>query len=192
MLLYAKRKNYYSVSTPFVKGRDGRYWFGTYGAAIGYDGISFSIIDGERLGLNEETGYLHIRSIFEDSSGRLWIGNNGIGVLLMDGDSITNFSKDNGLISDGSLRTGGYRSPEGSLEHVFSIGEDGNGNMWFGDRDTGAWKFDGDSFTNYTTSDGLTTNHIWQIYQSKSGKMWFAMGDGSVCVFNGGSFERKF
>ena len=74
-------------------------WFGTYGAVIGYEGASlptgqarFTIIDNKSLGLNEETGYLHVRSIYEDSKGDLWIGNNGIGVLRYDGDTTINFS----------------------------------------------------------------------------------------------------
>lgn len=183
---------HYSVSTPFVKGKNGRYWFGTYGAVVGYDGISFMVFDDERLGLNDATGHLHVRSIFEDSKGILWIGNNGIGVLRYDGDTTVNFSELHGLVPEYSLRIGGYRSPAGSLEHVFSIGEDTNGNMWFGDRDTGAWRYDGKSLKNYTTKDGLTTTHIWQIYKSKTGELWFAMGDGSVCRFNGKSFDRIF
>lgn len=184
--------SYYSVSTPFVKGKSNMFWFGTYGAVLGFDGSSFTTIDNKSLGLNKETGYLHIRSIYEDSKGNLWIGNNGIGVLHYDGDSTINFSALHGLISDNSQRRGGYRSTAGSLEHVFSIGEDRYGNIWFGDRDTGAWRYDGESLRNYTPKDGLTTTHIWQIYDTKMGELWFAMDDGSVCKFNGETFERIF
>lgn len=197
---------FYSVSTPFVKGKNGMVWFGTYGGVIGYDGTSlpnalmrnwqdqtaFTIINNKSLGLTEERGYLHVRSIFEDSKGKLWIGNNGIGVLLYDGDTIINFTERQGLMSENSGRSGGFRSPPGSLEHVFSIGEDRNGNMWFGDRDTGAWRYDGKSMKNYTAKDGLTSMHIWQIYNTKEGELWFAMGDGNVLKFNGESFDRVF
>lgn len=181
----------YSVSTPFSKGK-GRVWFGTYVAVFGYNGESFTIIDNQSLGLNETTGYLHIRSIFEDSKERLWMGNNGIGVLLYDGIKTINFSEMQGLISKNSLRSGGFRSPAKSLEHVFAIGEDRNGNIWFGDRDTGAWKYDGQSMKNYTSADGLTTSHIWQIYNTPKDELWFAMDDGNVLKFNGTSFEVVF
>ncbi|MEL6835135.1 MAG: two-component regulator propeller domain-containing protein [Bacteroidota bacterium] len=184
--------SHYSVSTSFVRGKNGRVWFGTYGAVIGYDGTSFTIIDDQKLGLNEETGYLHVRSIFEDSQGRLWVGNNGIGVWLHTDDRTIHFSEENNLISEGSLRHGGYRSPPGSLEHVFAIGEDPEGNIWFGDRDTGVWRYDGITFTNFTEADGLTSKHIWQIYTTKAGELWLAMGDGSVCKFNGTAFEKIF
>ncbi len=182
----------YSVSTPFAKGKNGRVWLGTYGAVIGYDGSSFTIINNENFGLIGEIGNLHIRSIYEDSKGNLWIGNNGIGVLLYDGNATINFSELQGLISENSKRSGGYRSPPNSLEHVFSIGEDRDGNMWFGDRDTGAWRYDGQSMKNFTKKDGLTTTHIWQIYNTKKGKLWFAMGDGNVLEFNGESFDSVF
>ena len=196
---------FYSVSTPFVKGKNGMVWFGTYGGVIGYDGTSlpnalmrnwqdqtaFTIINNKSLGLNQEAG-LHIRSIFEDSKGNLWIGNNGIGVLRYDGDTIINFTELQGLMSENSGRSGGFRSPPGSLEHVFSIGEDLNGNMWFGDRDTGAWRYDGKTMKNYTAKDGLTSTHIWQIYNTKEGELWFAMGDGNVLKFDEESFDRVF
>jgi ligand-binding sensor domain-containing protein len=183
-------KFYYSVSTPFVKGKNGMFWFGTYGAAIGYNGSSFTIIDDKSLGLNDDTGHFHVRNLFEDSKGNLWIGNNGIGVWLYDGDTTINFSAMHGLVSLDGRGRGGYQSPAGSLEHVFAIGEDVEGNIWFGDRDTGAWRYDGKTMKNYTPEDGLTTFHIWQIYQTKIGELWFAMGDGAVCRFNGESFDR--
>jgi ligand-binding sensor domain-containing protein len=183
---------YYSVSTPFVRGKGGKVWFGTYGAVFGYDGTSFTMIDDERLGLNDETGHFHVRSIYEDTKGNLWIGNNGIGVWRFDGDTTINVSKSHGLVSVTGAPPGGHTSGPNTLEHVFSIGEDLEGNLWFGDRDTGAWRFDGTSFTNFTIQDGLTTHHIWDIYTRANGELWFAMGDGSVCRFNGESFDRIF
>ncbi len=195
ILPISSKENYdfsYSISTPFCKGKNGMVWFGTYNAVFGYNGTAFTIIDNKSLGLNETTGYLHVRSIFEDSKGKLWIGNNGIGVLQYDGDTTINFSAVQGLISANSQHSGGYRSPPKSLEHVFAIGEDTKGNIWFGDRDTGAWKYDGKSMQNYTLKDGLTATHIWQIYNTKAEKLWFALADGSIFQFNGTSFDRVF
>lgn len=184
--------NYYSVTTPFIRSKNQMIWFGTYGAVIGYNGTDFTIIDNEYLGFNKDTGYLHIRSLMEDSKGNLWIGNNGIGILLYDGNSIVNFSDLHALPVDNSLHSIGYESNSGSPKRVFSIGEDLEGNIWFGDRDTGAWRYNGTSLINYGLEDGLTTTHIWQIYNSKKGTLWFAMGDGKVLEFNGKSFDRIF
>ena len=79
-----------------------------------------------------------------------------------------------------------------TLEHVFAIGEDHEGNIWFGDRDTGSWRYDGTRLENISFDAGLPSSHIWQIYKTKQNELWFAMGDGSVQSFDGKSFKRIF
>jgi len=134
---------------------------------------------------------LHIRSVLADSKGRIWIGNNGIGVLLMDGDVIVNFSEKNNLIHPTSTRRGD-KSQTGTLEHVFAIEEDSEGNIWFGDRDTGAWKYDGKSMTNYIIDNKLSTPMIWTIYNDHNNNLLFGMAGGGVYKFTGKTFERQF
>ncbi len=85
------QENYYSISTNFVRSKNGAVWFGTYGALIGYNGSDFKIINDSCLGLNG-TEHVHIRSIMEDSKGNLWISNNGIGVLKYDGKKVNDGS----------------------------------------------------------------------------------------------------
>ena len=80
--------------TSISKGKNNMIWFGTYAGVFGYNGSNFIIINDETLGFDRNIAPLHIRSILEDSKGRLWIGNNGIGVLLKEGDSIINFSEE--------------------------------------------------------------------------------------------------
>ena len=178
-------QNYYSVTTPFVKSKRGMIWLGTYGAAIGYDGSDFTIIDNDYLGLNKESGFLHIRSIMEDSKGNLWIGNNGVGVFRYDGEKAIHFTEQQKLKKEDTQGN--------SLERVFSIAEDTLGNIWFGTVESGVWRYDGKSLTNFTEKDGLLSNHIWTIYLSNQGEIWFGGADPSgVYIFNGESFERKF
>ena len=81
----------------------------------------------------------------------------------MDGGIINNFSEKNNLIHPTSTRRGD-KSQTGTLEHVFAIEEDSQGNIWFGDRDTGAWKYDGETMTNYIIDNKLSTPMIWTIY----------------------------
>ena len=182
--------NLYAV-TGISEGRNNMIWFGTYASVFGYNGIDFTIINDETLGLNKDIELLHIRSILEDSKGRLWIGNNGIGVLLKEGDSIINFSEKNNLIHPTSGRKGDKSMP-GTLEHVFTIEEDSQGNIWFGDRDAGIWKYDGKSMTNYTEKDGLTNDLAQSIFEDKNGKLWFGMANGDIFKFNGKTFEKQF
>lgn len=182
--------NLYGV-TSISKGKNNMIWFGTYAGVFGYNGKEFNIINDETLGLNIDVDPLHIRSILEDSKGRLWIGNNGIGVLLKEENSTINFSDKNKLIHPNSGRKGGKSMP-GTLEHVFTIAEDSKGNIWFGDRDAGIWKYDGVKMTNYTKKDGLSNDNALSIFEDDKGELWFGMEDGKVYKFNGETFERQF
>ena len=177
--------------TSISEGKKNMIWFGTYAGVFGYNGNEFEIINDKTLGFDREIAPLHIRSILEDSKGRLWIGNNGIGVLLKEGDSIINFSEKYNLIHPTSGRRGDKSKP-GTLEHVFTITEDSEGNIWFGDRDAGIWKFDGENMVNYTEKDGLVNEFALSIYEDNNGILWFGMADGSLYQFNGKTFEKQF
>ncbi len=177
--------------TDISNGKNNMIWFGTYAGVFGYNGSDFTIINDETLGYDRKIEPLHIRSIYEDSKGRLWIGNNGIGVLLKEGDSIINFSNKHRLIHPNSTRKGD-KSPQGTLEHVFIIAEDKRRNIWFGDRDAGIWKYDGKQLENYTAKDGLANDFVLSIYEDRNSELWFGMADGSIYKFNGKAFEKQF
>ena len=193
-LIFPKPKNEnpdssYGV-TDISKEKDGIVWIATYAALFNYDGKMVNIFDNEKLN-PKDNELLHIRSVLADSKGRIWIGNNGIGVLLMEGNSIINFSEKNNLIHPTSTRRGDKSKP-GTLEHVFAIEEDSEGNIWFGDRDTGAWKYDSKTLTNYSISDKLSKPMIWTIYKDNKNNLLFGMADGNIFKFNGKAFEKQF
>jgi len=165
-------------------GQDNRLWVANYGGVIGFDGTSFKYI-------NEKGTKYHVRSILEDSKGNLWIGNNGIGVLRYTRDTTINFTKKM-RVWDVTSVGGGATSPQATLNHVFAIAEDAQGNIWFGDRDTGAWRYDGKQLKNYTIKDGLKSLFIRVIYKDNSGGLWFGTEGGGVCKFNGIWFEQVF
>ena len=183
-------ENAYSISTPFIKSKNGMVWFGTYRVLIGYDGKQFKMFNNESLGL-DSTEHLHIRCIMEDSKGNLWFGNNaggspigGIGVLKYDGKEFIHFTKQHQLRKEDTKGN--------SLDRVFSIGEDASGNIWFGTVESGVWRYDGNSLKNFTKKDGLDGDLIWIIYKSKTGELWFGGGPNGVYRFTGKSFERKY
>lgn len=179
------------VVTSFSKGKNKMLWIGTYAGIFGYDGEHFTIINDETLGLTPATGLLHIRSVLEDSKGRLWIGNNGIGVLLKTADQIINFSEQQHLIDPKSSRKGD-KSPKGTMEHVFAIEEDGVGDIWFADRDAGVWQYDGDTMRNYTNGLGDTNEFVHTIYKDQKDELWFILTNGTVFKLNGNTFEQQF
>jgi len=193
-LIFPKPKNEnpddsYGV-TDISKENDGKVWIATYAALFNYDGKMVNIFDHKNLKLKDNE-LLHIRSVLADSKGRIWIGNNGIGVLLMEGNTIINFSEKNNLIHPTSSRRGDKSEP-GTLEHVFAIEEDKEGNIWFGDRDTGAWKFDGKTLKNFPINDKLSSPMIWTIYKDNNNSLLFGLSDGNIFKFNGKTFEKQF
>jgi len=60
------------------------------------------------------------------------------------------------------------------------------GNIWFG-TDAGASRYDGKTFTNFTTQDGLSGNSVNSIAQDRTGRLWFATTAG-VSRYDGKSF----
>lgn len=177
--------------TALAHGEGGRLWIATYAAVFGYDGDKgVKILDAAALGVQGYVGELHVRSVLEDRRGDLWIGNNGLGVLRFDGHETADFSNEMGLVAPG-IR-GSEPSPPGTLEHVFAIEEDRAGDLWFGDRDTGVWRYDGRTMTNYGVAEGLPTLSVWDIHADRDGTVLVALDNGVVCRFVDGAFEAVF
>lgn len=189
-----KPDNSYGV-TGISKDNDGKVWIATYSALFSYDGKMVNIFDHKALNLKDNEP-LHIRSVLADSKGRIWIGNNGIGVLLKKGDSIIHFSKEQGKLIPMNAFEANTKSQQFAkntgLQSVFAIEEDSEGNIWFGDRDSGAWKYDGKILTNYKIDSKLNAQMIWSIYESPNKNLLFGMAGGGVYKFNGKTFDKQF
>lgn len=175
----------HSVSTGFVKSKNGTFWIGTFKSVIGYNGSDFKIIDDKFLQQTKVPGSLHVRDIMEDSKGNLWIANNGSGILKYDGKALINFTTEHKLKKEDTKGN--------SLERTFSIGEDVSGNIWFGTVSSGVWRYDGNSVKNFTEEDGLESNHIWTIYTNKHGELLFgSISPSGVYRFKDNNFERVY
>jgi ligand-binding sensor domain-containing protein len=67
-----------------------------------------------------------------------------------------------------------------------SIYEDKAGNIWFG-TGGGVSRYDGKSFRNFTTKEGLSNNDLTTIMEDKTGKLWFGTR-GEACFYDGKTF----
>ncbi|MFO0361574.1 MAG: two-component regulator propeller domain-containing protein, partial [Flavobacteriales bacterium] len=65
--------------------------------------------------------------------------------------------------------------------------EDRAGNIWFTAEHEGVYKYDGTTFTLYTTKNGLTSNVVLSISEDHKGQLWFGTWQG-LCIFDGGQF----
>ena len=70
------------------------------------------------------------------------------------------------------------------------MAEDQDGNLWFGMNGEGVVKFDGESFTTYTTKDGLAGNDVRSVYADRRGRMWFGTKKGGVSCYDGTAFRN--
>ena len=66
--------------------------------------------------------------------------------------------------------------------------EDKNGNLWFCTDGEGVWRYDGESFKNFTTEDGLINNSVFSVVEDRKGNLWFGTRKVGLCRFDGKSF----
>lgn len=67
--------------------------------------------------------------------------------------------------------------------------QDKAGNIWFSTSGEGIYRYNGKSFTNFTTKDGLNDNYVSAIIEDKAGNILFGTNKG-MCKFNGKKFTR--
>jgi len=54
--------------------------------------------------------------------------------------------------------------------------------------DGGAWRFDGKSFTKYTTEEGLIHNGVFCIVEDRLGNIWFITRNTGLSRYDGKTF----
>ena len=79
------------------------------------------------------------------------------------------------------------KSGTGFYDNVHSAFQDKSGNLWFATTNDGVYRYDGKSFTNFTTTDGLFSNTVYSILQDKAGNIWFGC-DGGLGRYDGRTF----
>ncbi|GAB4036221.1 ligand-binding sensor domain-containing protein [Spirosoma gilvum] len=138
--------------------------------ALDKTGLPKDTIKAESKLVSTAYGPSHItRTIKQDRKGNIWIATFG-GVFRYDGKSFTNVTS------------------QVSSAHFFSVLEDRNGNFWFSTVGEGVYYYDGKSFQQFTTKQGLASNEVFDIYEDKAGTIWFGTG-GGASRYDGKSFR---
>lgn len=153
-----------------MQAKSGKIWFATIDGVYIYDGKSFTPFI-----VNEGGGFLssnnNVEYILEDKGGNIWFGGRvNKGVFRYDGKSII------------------ILKPDGD-NFAWPVLQDKNGNIWFSNW-SGAYRYDGKSFTSFTKKDGLCSSTVVRIIEDKKGNLWFGCGtkDGGICRYDGKSF----
>ncbi|OJJ17018.1 hypothetical protein BKI52_30340 [marine bacterium AO1-C] len=120
-----------SWAWPVLQDKNGDIWFCNWNGVYRYNGYSFTTFT-KKDGLASNS----VARIIEDKNGYLWFGcgaeNNEI--CRYDGQSFTCLAITNGPRQKG----------------IWSLLEDKTGNLWVGTRNTGLYRYDGTTFTNFS------------------------------------------
>ena len=81
------------------------------------------------------------------------------------------------------------RTQRTQCENVTCQLADKDGRLWFSIRGEGAYRYDGKSFTNFTTKDGLCSNMVGSIIQDRTGTILLGTGNG-ICMYDGSKFTK--
>lgn len=66
---------------------------------------------------------------------------------------------------------------------------DKDGNLWFSIIGEGAYRYDGKSFINFTTKDGLCNNNVGSIIEDRAGHILLGTSSG-ICKYDGNKFTK--
>lgn len=150
--------------TGLTKGPQGKLWLvsaeefmGGESALMTWDGTSLSTA-------KHSAGFpANPTQPFFDHNGALWVQSGGLFHREVNG-----FFEPFPLPDPTLPRTNrtGYRPK--NMRHM------GNGDFWFATSDQGAYRWDGDTFHQLTTSDGLPTNNVSLHLEDAQGNLWLS------------------
>lgn len=177
--------------------RDGGVWAGT--------GAGLFRFDGEEWTLHSPEDFRGVGAVFESESGALWYGANG-GIVLekngareffdttdgLPGESVIALAEAQGNVWAATRFTGMFRYNGGVWKPVptgdqtvfggaHRLFVDDDGILWLATLVIGAVHTDGETWTRYTTRNGLPGARVWDVAQDRQGRIWFATDKGLGC-----------
>lgn len=175
-LKYITKKDAFSGGrvTGIVEDSAGHIWIATAFGLNKYDGKSFTTFREENGLSNSE-----IWSLLIDSKGIFWLGHNK-GLSSFDGKKFTNFSVPKSQVKEANTIY--------SYDRITGIAKDNEGDLWLGTDGYGICKYDGKSFTSFTTEDGLADNTISDLMMDSKQNLWIGTYWGGLSKFDGEKF----
>ncbi|MCK4835545.1 MAG: protein kinase, partial [Candidatus Aminicenantes bacterium] len=144
---------------------EGHLWLGTNRGLIKFKNGEFTF-----LSQTKEFPPHHIRFLFRDKNGAIWIGTDGTGLFQLYKNQFTRFGKNDGL-------TGNM---------VYAILEDQEDSLWVGTY-SGLNQLLNPRVVTFTSKHGLPDDTVWSICEDDKGKLWFAT-NGGICSYENNRF----
>jgi len=152
--------------------KSGNMWFTTLKEGVfKYDGTKFTQLS-KKDGLCSNL----VNAVVEDRDGIMWFGT-AKGLCSYDGTNFTNIPLPQEDTQSVSPETG---LPSRTTEAVLSLIQASNGDFWIGTNASGAYRYDGKSFTSYLKFEGrvqpdsVYNNVITSIIEDKNGHIWLS------------------
>ena len=174
----------------------GNFWFGSTAGITYYNlktsdfrhfGVDSDFTPFQEMG---EAGTAYITDLQFDAKENLWMSQDGTdeessGIRRFDGKKLTTFPQSEAL----------------PMNSVNNIMQDNRGNLWFTgvkklppkrhetedsmsmtfpEVESGISVYNGKSFQNFNTDNGLPSNRVWSVFEDSSGKLWFATDAGAA------------
>ena len=157
-----------------LQSDDGYIYLGTYESLVRFDGYEFENINKYT---NKDYSFVSARSIFQDSTGTLWVGSNDEGVQKIGKDQTTRYSTDNGL-------------PNNSIR---AFTEDKNHNLWIGTASGIVYLTPDGKFNTPRIAENEISEYVLvsQLYRDTADKIWMVTSaNHGLYVYSDDSFQR--
>lgn len=119
----------------------------------------------------------NILSIYEHKDGKIWVGMESEGLVIME-------HKRNGYVLQKNVK----KFNDVNLNITKIIGEK-NGGIWLATYGKGIFKVNGENITQYTINNGLADDNVLTLYEDKKGVLWIGTTKSGVTKFDGKHFE---
>ncbi len=170
---YSDGKNNYSWRVNcLTQDAQGNIWIGTENSGLlFFDGKNFMHY-GPQQGWNSQYG---ISAVLHSRKGYIWVGTKGDGLGRFEINEqgalvkILNYRKEIGLIHD----------------NITAILHDRQGNTWIGTAGGGACRFNGETFTNFSATEGLCSNKVDCLFETRAGHLLFGNQNCALNWFDG-------
>jgi signal transduction histidine kinase/ligand-binding sensor domain-containing protein len=154
--------------------KQGVIWMTEGTRLVKYDGVNFT-----SFGLKNGLPTMGISDLSLDGKGNIWMSRHQ-GLSKYDGFAFTNYDVEDSLKRQAALR---------GESVVTGVNNDKDGNIWFSVKGKGISKYDGNSFSVFSTHQGLPSDSIHITMIDKEGKLWLTSWDGVSGIFDGKTYK---
>ncbi len=173
---------------------DGYLWLGLEEGLVRFDGVRFNKFNS---GNTPAITHNNIPALCADSSGGLWLGTNGGGVVHLNKGKFTAFTSREGLSNNfvktlcqdrrGNLWIGTDRGlsrrqngkiaayapqPELAQQQISALHADRQDRIWIGTIGHGLYLLQEEKLTAFGVKDGLLNNTVMALYEDRHGDLW--------------------